>query len=112
MQVKWLPDPLEDLDQIISYCTEQFGQEVALQFYEKVERNTLRLSQNPCLGVVEPLLSHLLEEYRYVVEGHYKEIYFIESDIIYIPALWDSSHNFVTNRSSACRLCHTFRISA
>lgn len=47
MQVKWLPDALEDLDQIISYCTEQFGQEVAFQFYEKVERNTLRLSQNP-----------------------------------------------------------------
>lgn len=38
MQVKWLPDALEDLDQIISYCTEQFGQEVAFQFYEKVEK--------------------------------------------------------------------------
>lgn len=93
MQVKWLPDALMDLDEIISYCTEHFGEGVAYRFYENLDKNTFRLSQNPCLGPVEPLLSHLPEEYRYIVEGHYKEIYFIKSDTIYIAALWDCRQN-------------------
>lgn len=93
MQVKWLPDALEDLDQIINYCVQQFGHEVALRFYGNIEKNTLRLSHNPCLGPVEPLLSHLSTEYRYIVEGHYKEIYFIKSDVVYIAALWDCRRN-------------------
>ena len=89
MQVRWLADALNDLDEVISYCAEQYGQDVALRFYECIEQNTVRLSQNPRLGPLEPLLSHLSAEYRYVVEGHYKEIYFIKSDVVYIAALWD-----------------------
>jgi toxin ParE1/3/4 len=38
---------------------------------------TIRLSKYPKIGQIEELLLHYVEEYRYIVHGNYKIIYFI-----------------------------------
>ena len=56
------------------------------------------LSNFPQMAPIEQELSDFDEEYRsLVVHKHFKIIYFIECDSIFIAAVWDSRQNPQTN---------------
>jgi hypothetical protein len=48
------------------------------------------LTLNPYKGQLEEYLHHLGEDHRRIIEGHFKIIYKIESEAIYITDFFDS----------------------
>jgi len=48
------------------------------------------LLEHPSIGQEEPFLVNLGRHYRRLVEGHYKIIYRIEDEYIYITDIFDS----------------------
>lgn len=89
MRVEWTSLAKEQVTRILDYCVLYCASGVAGRLAEKFNRNTFLLEQNPYLGSVEQLLHHKKKEYRCLIEGYYKMIYYIENDIVYIAALWD-----------------------
>ncbi len=57
-----------------------------------------RLVFNPRSGQRELLLEDLRQEYRRLVEGNYKIIYYIENEIVWIVDIWDCRQNPVMLR--------------
>ena len=56
----------------------------------QVNKKILLLSDNPLLGQEEENLAVLEQGHRYLVEGHYKIIYRIVDDVIYITDIFDT----------------------
>ena len=48
------------------------------------------LALNPFKGQGEEYLRHLKEDHRRIIEGHFKIIYKIENEVIYITDFFDS----------------------
>lgn len=93
MNVKWNRKAEKQFDDAIFYCQNVFGESSAKKFFHKVAQYIPRLSANPLIGKVEPLLADKPITYRsIVVHKHFKLIYYIVPDrqIIRIAALWDT----------------------
>jgi plasmid stabilization system protein ParE len=50
---------------------------------------TLLLEQTPRIGQKEEMLLHLNKEIRYLIEGNYKIVYWIDQDVISIATVFD-----------------------
>ncbi|MFT7030953.1 MAG: hypothetical protein ACJA2C_002354 [Marinoscillum sp.] len=48
------------------------------------------MALNPHKGQLEEYLQHLKEDYRRIIEGHFKIVYKIENEAIYITDFFDS----------------------
>jgi len=57
---------------------------------EEIKLKARQLIKNPYLGQKELLLEHLNKDYRRLIEGHFKIVYFLEKDIIYITDIFDA----------------------
>ncbi len=92
MKIEWLDEAREDLISLYAwYARESYR---AAQRYSKVILDDVkRLSGQPRLGHPEPLLDSLEYEFRTLVSGIYKIIYFIDGDIIFIFRIWDCRQN-------------------
>lgn len=94
MQVVWMDEAKQQLNRAVAYGIITFGQTETIHFVDEIERNNIRLASFPLLGQVEFLLAGRPREYRsLVVYKHYKMIYYIDSNVIYIVALWDTRSN-------------------
>lgn len=80
-----------DLRNIIKYCRESFGSNVARELRAKIIKNASLLMGNPYLGKVEPLLNgcNSLEYRSLLVSEHTKLIYTVHADYVYVHLLWD-----------------------
>ena len=93
MNVKWNRKAEKQFDDAIFYCQNVFGESSAKKFFHKVAQYIPRLSANPLIGKVEPLLADKPITYRsIVVHKHFKLIYYIDQPnaILYIADLWDT----------------------
>ena len=89
-EVIWAPRAQRQADLAISYCLKQFGKRIALKFTNKLEKDSIRIRNNPYIGFVEPAFANRAKQYRSLIEGYYKLIYTIEDDYqIHIVLLWD-----------------------
>ena len=94
MQIKWSDDAIEELNAALEYGVSTFGENAAKRFYENLLENESILLTNPRIGQNEPLLVRRSQNFRSrVVHKHYKLVYYIEVDIIYIVALFDTRRN-------------------
>ena len=59
----------------------------------ELENRTLVLIDFPFLGQKEELLSSRKENFRYLVEGNYKIIYWIDDEVIRIVSIFDTRQN-------------------
>lgn len=89
MEVIWSANAKKQVALVLAYCKKEFGVEVSKRFAQSLSRDNQRLAENPYMGALEPLLSHRMEQFRYLVESHYKIIYFVKGEILYVVALWD-----------------------
>lgn len=92
MQINWSEQAKRELDAILTYGNDNFGEQVAIKLFETTKEFTLRLTQNPHLGFPEPLLKERNKIYRsLVIHKHYKMVYYIdkEKDTIFIVDIWD-----------------------
>lgn len=89
MTIKWSPQALQDLESIYEF---QEGKSIqtAQTLYQILIQAILPLSRFPEMAPREPLLEAYAQEYRaLVVKKHYKIIYYISEDSIYIVTIWD-----------------------
>ena len=100
-KVIWAPRAKRQADLAIAYCLKHFGKQAALNFIDKLEKNCIRIKNNPLIGTIEETFADRDKEYRSLIEGHHKLIYTqegkrsirIEDDIIYISAIFDCRQN-------------------
>ena len=77
--------------QIADYIRETFGYKRKEFFLQEVRQTTKMLRRNPNLGQFDPLFDDCPIGYRSVIiNGLSKMVYFIDDDIIYIAAFWDT----------------------
>lgn len=89
VKVIWLPLAIERLEEIHTYYKEK-SKQVANQIKKDIKSATISLKEFPQMGTLEPTLSELSIDFRYlVVRGNYKIIYFIEDENVNIATIWD-----------------------
>lgn len=88
--VIWLENAKQAFEQQMNWYLNRMGKQAARKFTNAILKDTERLATFPYLGQTEPLLESLPEQYRSLVSGkHFKIIYFIENNAVYIVALRD-----------------------
>lgn len=78
------------LEEIWSFHAVEAGVKVADKITGKILSDIDRLVARPRAAQVETLLDHLGMEHRRLVSGHYKIIYRIIDDLIFVSDIFDS----------------------
>ena len=98
MKIFWLELAEEDIESIYQFYAEDKSIKAANKIYNDILDATDSLAVFPQMASIEPDVSDYDEEYRsLVVQKHFKIIYFVECDSIYIAAIWDCRRNPQTN---------------
>ena len=78
------------LRKLYNYYKKQVSKKVADRIKLELLETILKLESHPYIGQIEKQLISLNLDHRYLVNGHYKIIYRIEKDKIYITDFFDS----------------------
>jgi len=89
----WSDTAIEDLRSIYDYLYFQASKKVADKISNAIVDKTLLLEQSPRIGQKEEMLAHLKKEIRYLIEGNYKIVYWIDDDLISIATVFDCRMN-------------------
>lgn len=76
-KVLWTYSAIEKLEGIFEHYKADGGLTVARNIVNKIVDKTILLGSHPKIGQVEELLIGRSEEYRTLIEGNYKIIYWI-----------------------------------
>ena len=87
--VVWSDNAIEELRSIYDYLYFNVSKKVADKISDAIVDKTLLLEQTPRVGQKEEMLAHLNKEIRYLIEGNYKIVYWIDDDIISIATMFD-----------------------
>lgn len=90
LKVFWTDTALYQLKDIFDYYKLKANVKVARSIVNKIVNKTIQLERIPGSGSIEPLLAKRKFEYRYLVEGNYKIIYWIENNYVKIAMVFDS----------------------
>lgn len=93
MKVIWSEQAGLALRDTTKYINKEFGEKAKLDLMLEVRQFVHLLTENPLMGIEEPLLIGLRIEYRsYVINRLNKAVYYINSatDTIEIVAFWDT----------------------
>ncbi len=93
IRVLWTETALNNLEDIFEFYKYQESVSIARKLVKEIVQSTLRLQKFPYIGKKENLLADRKNEYRFIVERHYKIIYWIEGNYIKIAAVFDSRQN-------------------
>ncbi len=93
MTVLWMRNAIENIDSIFEYYYYGVNAELAQKIKDAIIKRTFQLESNPKLGQKEKLLLNRRSEYRYLVEGNYKIIYWIDREFIKIAFVFDTRQN-------------------
>ena len=91
MRVRWSKRSISDLEQIFDYYNITANQNIARTIIAGIVATTKLLKTNPNCGQIEELLMY--KNYRRIVEGNHKIIYFIENETVIIVTVFDSRQN-------------------
>lgn len=98
LRVFWTDTARFQLEEIFDYYKDNASLKVARKLVKQLIDRTIQLEKLPTSGPKEPLLSDRKFEYRYLVEGNYKIIYWIEDNFIKIATVFDCRRNPVEMR--------------
>lgn len=93
MSVFWTDTALESLEIIFEFYNLQAGKVVAKKIIKKIVDSTIHLETNPKSGQREELLKNRGFEYRYIINGNHKIIYWIDGKTIKIATVFDCRQN-------------------
>ena len=93
--VVWTEFAESRLSNVFNYYKEKASLKIATQITKEIVKASMELEKLPFIGALEPLLQARVKEYRYLVQGNYKIIYFVEKEKneIVIANLFDSRQN-------------------
>ena len=87
MLINWSVIATKQLKKIHHYYSIKSNIRVANRIIEGIIKKVSKLKDNPLIGVREELLKDTGYEFRFLVEGNYKIIYYVSSDSISISAV-------------------------
>ncbi len=93
LKVFWTDAAIEKLEGIFDYYKTKASIEVARKVVGSIVDSTIRLETHPRIGQTEDLLKEKEKEYRFVVAGNYKVIYWIEEPYVKIATVFDCRQN-------------------
>jgi plasmid stabilization system protein ParE len=93
LRVFWTDTARFQLEDIFNYYKEKVGIRVAGKLVKQIIDRTIQLEKHPDSGPKEPLLSDRKFEFRYLVEGNYKIIYWKRDNYIHIATVFDCRQN-------------------
>jgi plasmid stabilization system protein ParE len=82
--VIWTNFAISELKNIYLYHKMVAGKTIAEKIRKSIFAATRPLSKDPLIGPVEENLIGILQRHRYIVEGNYKIIYFVDNSGVYI----------------------------
>jgi len=81
---------IRQLEGIWDFYAEEAGEHIANRITQRIVNDMDRLLQHPRGVQVEPLMDHIGLGHRRAVSGHYKIIYRIIDDLIFVTDIFDS----------------------
>lgn len=93
LRVLWTDTARFQLEDIYDYYKTKASLKVAKKIVTKIIDRTIKLEKHPNIGQIEELLKERQNSYRYLVEGNYKIIYWIEDNYIKIASVFDCRQN-------------------
>ena len=93
LKVFWTETAIEQLEDIFDFYKYKASHKIAKSMVTKIIDRTIQLEVHPESGQKEELLKIRKFDYRYLVEGNYKIIYWIEENYIKIAAVFDTRQN-------------------
>jgi toxin ParE1/3/4 len=93
MQVIWTNLAISELKNIFLYYRMVAGEKTADKIRKSILSATKPLIRQPFIGAIEENLSDLKQGHRYLVEAHYKIIYRVIDNHIYITDIFDGRQN-------------------
>ncbi|MBI9068310.1 MAG: type II toxin-antitoxin system RelE/ParE family toxin [Salinivirgaceae bacterium] len=93
LRVFWTDTARYQLEDIFNYYKLKASIRTAKKIVEKIIDKTLTLEKNQNIGQKEELLFERKNEYRYLVEGNYKIIYWIDGNYAKIASVFDCRQN-------------------
>ena len=101
MKTRWLESAERDIDLIYDFYALDKSIKVADKIYNEIVDASYSLIDFPLMAPIElELTNERKRQFRsLLVRKHYKIVYFIEGDFIYIAAVWDCRTEPKTNIS-------------
>jgi plasmid stabilization system protein ParE len=93
LKVFWTDTALYQLKDIFEYYKKNANLKVARKIIKRIVNETIYLEKNPRIGQREFLLENRKKEFRFLVVGNYKIIYWIEDYYVKIASVFDSRQN-------------------
>lgn len=93
LRVFWTDTARFQLEDIFNYYKDEASIRIARKLVKQIIDRTIQLEKNPNSGTKEPLLSERKFEYRYLIEGNYKIIYWKQDSYIKIATVFDCRQN-------------------
>lgn len=90
MTVEFTDFAKSELQQIYNHYSFVASDLIALQIIERILDDTERLKDFPKSGQREFLLADMKKEYRYIVSGNFKVIYYCTTDFVYVTDVFDT----------------------
>jgi len=87
--VFWTDTAIERLEDIFDYYKTKVNLQVAQGIVSSIVDSTIELENQPKIGQIEELLKDRAIEYRYLISGNYKIIYWINEPYILIATVFD-----------------------
>jgi toxin ParE1/3/4 len=89
MKVEWTDRAKKDLRKLFDYYKDDAQNVVAKSVTNHIVRQSMLLESLPLLGLVEPSLEGKKIEYRSLILGNQKIIYWIDGETVFIATLFD-----------------------
>ncbi len=93
MNIIWSGLSRNQLQEIHDYYSLKVHSKLALTIIERIIKDAERLIDSPFIGQHEELLSDRPQEFRYLLSGNYKIIYWVDDEKIRIASVFDTRQN-------------------
>jgi toxin ParE1/3/4 len=93
LKLFWTDTARYQLADIFDYYKTKVSINTAKKIVSQIVDKSTILEKAPNIGQPEELLKDRKHEYRYLIEGNYKIIYFTTGNLIYIASVFDCRQN-------------------
>ena len=93
IKVFWTETALNNLEDIFEYYKYRASMRVARKLVKGLVKSTIQIQNTPNIGKKEELLADRKFEYRFIVVGNYKIIYWNKDNYTKIATVFDCRQN-------------------
>ncbi len=90
MKLVFTEQALDSLQELLDFIGPEISQDKLIAIRDRILDKADTLCLNPLKGQKEPFLEHLGLGHRRIIESHFKIIYRVVGDCIYITDIFDS----------------------